>query len=135
LPRARPDTRASRYERFLTADIRCDIERGYEALYQVQERDPTADLRLVEFCLSIPEEQYSRDGVSRRLVREAMRERLPREVLSNPLRGLQAADWFERLVAARPRLEEELAGFERSPLVRNALDLERLRGLHNNMTG
>jgi asparagine synthase (glutamine-hydrolysing) len=134
LPRAKPDTRASRYEKFLTADIRCDIERGYEALYQVQERDPTADFRLVEFCLSIPEEQYSRDGVSRRLVREAMRERLPHEVLSNPLRGLQAADWFERLTVARPRLEEELARFERSPTVRSVLDLERLRRLLNNMT-
>lgn len=129
LLRVWPDSRAYRYALFLNADIRSDIERGYEALYQVQERDPTADLRLVEFCLSIPEEQYFRDGISRRLIRDAMRERLPHEVLSNPLRGLQAADWFERLADARPRLADELARFERSPLVRSVLDLERLRRL------
>jgi asparagine synthase (glutamine-hydrolysing) len=127
--RPTPDTRAMRYEIFLSNDFRCDIERGYEALFGVQFRDPTADLRLAEFCLSIPEDRYFRDGVSRRLIRDAMAERLPPEVLSNPLRGLQAADWFERVVGAQDRLVEEVERFERSELIRSVLDVPRLRRL------
>jgi len=133
LPRVGTDTRALRYDAFLSFDIISDIERGFETLYRVQLRDPTADLNLVEFCLSLPEEQYSRGGTSRRLIRTAMADRLPREILDNPLRGLQAADWFDRLAGARERLRDDLTRFEGNELVRNALDLSRLRALLKEM--
>jgi asparagine synthase (glutamine-hydrolysing) len=129
LPRVNPNTRSARYEPFWLSDLACDIERGFEALFQVQQRDPTADLRLVEFCLSIPEDRYFRDGMPRRLIRDAMAGHLPPEVLLNNQRGLQAADWFERVVKAQDRLIDELARFERSELIRSALDTPRLRRL------
>jgi len=111
------------------ADARGDARRGKEALFGVQVRDPTADVRLVEFCLSLPEDQYLRDGVSRRLIRRAMADRLPVEVLHNRQRGLQAADWLESLSTARPRIAEEFDKLERSALASHAIDLARMRGL------
>ena len=98
-------------------------------MFDVQTRCPLLDVRLVEFCLALPEDQYLRDGQPRWLIRRAMADRLPPEVLGNRKRGLQAADWFERLDAIRPQILEELARFEQSELARRALDIARLRQL------
>ena len=103
--------------------------RGTETLYGVERRNPTGDVRIVEFCMSLPEEQYHRDGISRSLIRRAMRNRLPLEVLANKRRGLQAADWFERAIAGRSRMLDELEHLERSELAVSALDLKRVRAL------
>jgi asparagine synthase (glutamine-hydrolysing) len=113
------------------ADARGDARRGKEALLGVQERDPAADMRLVEFCFSLPEDQYLRDGESRWLIRRAMANELPAEVLNNRRRGLQAADWLESMRAARARIEEEFDTLEKSALARNAIDLGRMRRLVN----
>jgi asparagine synthase (glutamine-hydrolysing) len=113
----------------MSQDLISDAESGYRAQFGVDLRDPTGDERIVGFCLSLPEEQYLRDGMSRRLIRRAMAVRLPTEVLENRMRGLQAADWFERLRAACPEILNELADLEQCQLARNALDLERMRRL------
>jgi asparagine synthase (glutamine-hydrolysing) len=117
------------------ADRRADARRGQEALFGVQNRDPAADERLVEFCLSIPEDQYLRKGEPRWLIRRAMAERLPVEVLNNKQRGLQAADWFESMRLARSRILKEIARLEKSALVRDAIDLGRLHRLAERMQG
>ena len=111
------------------ADARGDAGRGKEALLGVQERDPAADMRLVEFCFSLPEDQYLRDGESRWLIRRAMANGLPAEVLDNRRRGLQAADWLESMRAARARIEEEFDTLEKSTLASNAIDIGRMRRL------
>ena len=92
-------------------------------------RDPTADRRLIEFCLSVPTGQYFRDGVPRALARDALAGRAPPDVLNEPRRGYQAADWHEGLTAARPLLLEEISRLERTPAAARALDLPRLRQL------
>jgi hypothetical protein len=46
---------------------------------------------------------------------------------------LQAADWFERLNGAQPRILDELTRLEQSDLARRALDLARLRQLMEQM--
>jgi asparagine synthase (glutamine-hydrolysing) len=102
---------------------------AYSALYGVDIRDPTADVRVVEFCLSLPEEQYRRHGVSRSLVRRAMTGRLPAEIVASTRRGIDTADWFERLAGARCVVLEEIRLLERSETARAVLDLPRLRRL------
>jgi asparagine synthase (glutamine-hydrolysing) len=125
-------TRADRYECVQRAEPGL-ISRCYEALFGVQTRHPTGDVRIVEFCLSLPEEQYQLNGMSRSLIRRAMKDRLPPEVLANQRRGKQAADWFEAANAARFRMLDELARIEHSELAARALDLNRVRGLLRQM--
>lgn len=72
-------------------------------------RDPTSDLRLIEFCLAMPDAQYLRDGQSRWLLHRLMGEVLPPEILHARTKGLQAADWFEAASRALPRIREDLA--------------------------
>ena len=105
------------------------IMKGYQKIYQVETLDPTTDQRLVEFCLKLPEEQFLRSGISKWLIRRAMTDKLPEEVLWNKERGLQAADWYERLRKAKPTILETLNRMEKSDLARHAIDLPRLRRL------
>jgi asparagine synthase (glutamine-hydrolysing) len=100
--------------------------------WQIDHRDPTADLRLLEFCLAVPTEQFLRGGMQRSLARRALADRLPKQVLEEPRRGLQVADWHEDLTAARDHVVDELDRLEGCPAASRALDLPRLRGLVEN---
>ncbi|MEK0315260.1 asparagine synthase-related protein [Cohnella sp. 56] len=80
-------------------------------------RDPTNDLRVVRFCLSVPLDQYVRDGMDRALIRRATAGLLPDSVrLNGRTRGIQGADGIARLTAAWPafigELERAAAGGE-----------------------
>jgi asparagine synthase (glutamine-hydrolysing) len=99
------------------------------AAWQVEQRDPTQDKRIFEFCLGIPIEQYLAGGQSRSLIRRAMQGRLPDSTLRRTTRGLQSADWYLTVGAARPQLSAELTRIEGSPLARRVLDTARLRTL------
>ena len=126
------DTPAGRLRR-LTHDVRHigGIDGAYAAMYGVDIRDPTADVRIAEFCLTLPEEQYSRRGVSRSLIRRAMAGRLPPEILANSRPGIDTADWFERLSAARATVHGEIRRLEENEMARTMLDLTRMRRLAN----
>jgi asparagine synthase (glutamine-hydrolysing) len=100
--------------------------------WQIDERDPTADVRLLEFCLAVPTEQFLSDGTRRALAKHALADRLPELVLEEPRRGLQAADWHERLTAVRDRVAAELDRLDTCPAATQALDLPRLHRLVEN---
>jgi asparagine synthase (glutamine-hydrolysing) len=100
---------------------------------QVEYRDPTADVRLLEFCLAVPMEQYLRDGVPRALARRALADRLPKEVLEETRVGLRAADYHEDLTADRAGIVAELDRLEACPPAAAVLDLPRLRTLMENL--
>jgi asparagine synthase (glutamine-hydrolysing) len=98
----------------------------------IDQRDPTADKRLVEFTLAVPTEEFFKNGQPRAMVRAALKDRLPAEVLNAKLKGYQAIDWHEGLAAARPQLAEEIERMESSDPAVTALDLERMRELIEN---
>jgi asparagine synthase (glutamine-hydrolysing) len=95
-------------------------------------RDPTFDRRVVEFCLTVPLEQFVRGGKLRSLVRRAMAERLPPSTLNRRQRGRQAADWYLSMTALRGRMRRELDRLQCSPLASRMLDLARMRSLIEN---
>jgi asparagine synthase (glutamine-hydrolysing) len=85
--------RLARWNSLIPADPGCFRKRSF-LRWGIEELDPTADRRLLAFCFAVPPEQLIRAGVTRSLVRRAMRDRLPAEVLWGP-RGYQSADWYE----------------------------------------
>jgi asparagine synthase (glutamine-hydrolysing) len=105
------------------------------AAWQIEQRDPTQDKRIFEFCLGIPIEQYLVGAQSRSLIRRAMQGRLPDSTLRRTTRGLQSADWYLTVGGARPQLSAELTRIERSPLARRVLDTARLRTLLDTWPG
>jgi asparagine synthase (glutamine-hydrolysing) len=93
----------------------------------IEQRDPTADKRVFEYCASIPMEQYMVGKPGRSLIRRAMRGRLPDATLDRRRRGVQGADWYESLTPIRGQLAEEVTRLEASPGARWLLDLDRVR--------
>ncbi|MBD2872159.1 asparagine synthase-related protein [Paenibacillus arenilitoris] len=73
------------------------------------ERDATSDVRLIKFCLSIPVEQYVKNGFGRSLIRRATENRLPDKVrLNQRTRGVQGMDWVHRTIPRWQSTLEEL---------------------------
>ncbi|HYJ29225.1 MAG TPA: asparagine synthase-related protein [Allosphingosinicella sp.] len=88
----------------------------------VDQRDPASDRRMIEFCLSVPLDQYLADGQQRLLARRAFADRLPAQLLAEPRKGLQAPDWHEGLSAARSEIEEEAAAIAECAEAAEAID-------------
>jgi asparagine synthase (glutamine-hydrolysing) len=111
---------------------RVDLGNSYKgtlAGWGIDQRDPTADRRLVEYCLSVPMDQYLHQGKLRSLGTRALADRLPKEVLAHRLRGYQAADWHEGLTAARGEVADELERLAACAPAAETLDVERMRRL------
>jgi asparagine synthase (glutamine-hydrolysing) len=85
------------------------------AEWGVEERDPTNDRRLVEFCFSLPPEALLDGGLRRPALRRALAGRVPDIVLDQRLRGQQMPDWYEQITGdevrafARAQAESGLA--------------------------
>ncbi|MGA9580704.1 MAG: asparagine synthase-related protein [Allosphingosinicella sp.] len=86
------------------------------AEWGVEERDPTNDRRLVDFCFSLPSEALLDGGVRRPALRRALAGRVPAGLLDQRLRGQQMPDWYEQVggeevqAFARAQAESGLAG-------------------------
>lgn len=109
-----------------------NYNKGALAGWGVDRRDPTADKRLVEYCLSIPTEQYLADGVQRALAKRALADRLPQAVLNQRKKGYQAVDWHEGLTAARAEVAAELERLSACAPAAKTLDIERMKRLVEN---
>lgn len=91
----------------------------------VDERDPSADRRLIEFSLRLPASQLLRDGVSRPLARKALADRVALEVLDSRVRGLQSGDWFSRF--KRAEAQAAIEEIESCPRVGELLDVMKMK--------
>jgi asparagine synthase (glutamine-hydrolysing) len=86
------------------------------AEWGVEERDPTNDRRLVQFCFSLPPEALLESGERRPALRRALAGRVPQAVLDQRLRGYQMPDWYEQIrgeevqAFARAAADSGLAG-------------------------
>jgi asparagine synthase (glutamine-hydrolysing) len=90
-------------------------------------RDPTADVRLLEFCLQVPDAQFRSGPNERWLIRRAMKDILPSQLLSNRRRGSQGADIAARLDADAENVGRLLTAMSLDPGCREYLDLVTFR--------
>ncbi|HCY84775.1 MAG TPA: hypothetical protein DHV36_06535 [Desulfobacteraceae bacterium] len=109
-----------------------DFFTGCIGANNIEMRDPTSDLRLVKFCLGIPEDQYFKNGRSKLLLHRLMNHILPPEILHAKTKGLQAADWYEGETAARDEIKTWLKRLESTSEAPRYLDLRRMRTLLEN---
>ncbi len=126
--RPRSDAFEARIWMFRRVD-QANYMKGDLARWGIDLRDPTADRRRVEFCLSVPLDQYLSGGRTRLLARRAFADRLPQIVLNERRKGYQAADWHEGLTAARSEMAMDIDRFAACPIAADTLDLSRMNAL------
>lgn len=106
---------------------RPDVMNTLRGFQGISNSAPLADLRLVEFCLAIPEDQYLRDGTTRWLSRRLLRAAgAPAMITENRRRGYQHPEWFAHLDRVRPSLTAQVERLRRSPTANRLIDLDRL---------
>ncbi|MGE7120763.1 lasso peptide isopeptide bond-forming cyclase [Peribacillus sp. NPDC046944] len=77
--------------------------------YSLWKRDPSNDIRVVRFCLSLPEHQYVQNGLDRALIRRSTVNYLPDNVrLNQTIRGVQGVDWMHRMIPQWETYKTEL---------------------------
>lgn len=91
----------------------------------IEERDPLADRRLIEFSLRLPPEQFYWNGQPRPLARAALADRLPHSVIHLEHRGLQSADWAARF--GKSEANEILEEISESSTANDLFHLDRIR--------
>lgn len=114
---------------FLNAYAAGPVQHALGAAHGIELRDPTSDVRLVEFCLGVPVEQFADGSGSRLLMRRAMQGLLPPSVQWNYRRGQQSSDIVARLRAHERDVDDALARLGADRAVCLYLDVPRLEAI------
>lgn len=97
-------------------------------------RDPSKDRRVVEFCLSIPSDQYVKNGNDRYLLRRTMKGVLPESIRTNTeTKGRQSADWIHRLKPVWNKIVEEMDVILVSREMGHYVEMKKLQEIRNGM--
>lgn len=104
-----------------------DVLQGFEQIYGMAQRDPTAYRPLFEFCVGSPTEVFMRDGQQRWLAREMGRGIMPEEQRLNRRFGRHGADWHLKMGRRRHELIAELDRLAQSERLNEIFDFPRLR--------
>ncbi|MFC7322735.1 lasso peptide isopeptide bond-forming cyclase [Halobacillus campisalis] len=96
--------------------------------YSLWKRDPTNDLRVVQFCLALPEEQFIQSGVDRSLVRRSTEKLLPDEIrLNQKTRGVQGVDWVHRMIPHWECFAEEVQELSKDPEMQKYINMDVIK--------
>jgi asparagine synthase (glutamine-hydrolysing) len=95
--------------------------------YGLEVRRPMMDMRVIRFCMAMPEDQFLRNGQKRWLARRLLREAgVPSIITENKSRGDWCPEWFTHLNERRPLLASEIARMRASTLVSRLIDVDRI---------
>ena len=126
-PHFRIDPDPNTFRRTIGGGELGDLNQAFDEIHQIPERDPTSYRPMVEFCYSIPDDQFIRDGQSRWLARRVLKGLVPEVVRTERRYGRQAADWPFRLAREREKISSELESLERDPKMTGWLNISGLR--------
>lgn len=90
-------------------------------------RDPTNDIRVVNYCKSIPINQFINKGMDRALIRNATQGYLPDQVrLNQQYKGVQGMDWVHRMSSNWTDLIRETQALLKNKYVTQYLNKESI---------
>lgn len=100
-----------------------------DSLYEntCEKRDPTADIRIIEYAMSIPNEHFFNQRLeNKQIIRNMMAGRLPDKVLLETRSGLQASDIAKRLYAEKDLLVSYFYQFQQNTIFWYMVDCKKL---------
>ena len=96
--------------------------------HSILDRDPTNDLRVVQFCQAVPETQFVREGQDRSLIRRAMEGILPDDIRLNfKTRGIQGSDGLHRMLPEWDAFMAEMAELCKNPVSSYYLNIKEIK--------
>lgn len=96
--------------------------------YRLWKRDPTNDIRVIRYCLLIPEGQYVQNGLDRALIRRSTEGFLPDKVrLNQGIRGVQGADCVHRMSPYWDNFIDELDKISRDSVLSEFCNMHVLK--------
>lgn len=99
-----------------------EMVHSFEQVFGIRQCDAAAYRPLIEFCFSLPAEQFNGDGQTRWLARRMARGRLPEAQRLNPKYGRHNVDWHARLTPRLPELRAQIEAIARDPELANRID-------------
>ena len=122
------EIRKKQFENSYYWSINGTYETKLSLRYSLWERDPTNDLRIIRFCLSVPEKQYVQNGVDRSLIRRSTKNFLPDKVrLNQRTRGVQGSDGIQRMASSWHKFIDELHELSIDPRATYFLNMNSIR--------
>ena len=105
------------------------------AYFGVEFRDPTHDLRLVEFCLGLPNAQFARQGQNRMLVRRGLRGLLPEALRLRRDQGSQLGHWPLIINLSYAQMKQEWSVLREHSAVQELINTARVTSLLESWPG
>ncbi|MGC1271864.1 MAG: asparagine synthase-related protein [Croceibacterium sp.] len=96
-----------------------------EQVFGIRTRDIAQDRRLLEFCFTIPTDQFVRRGMDRWLARRMAVGRMPEAQRLNRRYGRQNVDWFHRLTPRLDDMRRDLRHIADQPELADHVDVDR----------
>lgn len=110
------------------------IETKLSLQHGITKRDPTRDKRVIEFCMSLPVNQFVCKGEERSIIRRALIGILPEKVrLNYKIRGKQAADFIQRLQPRWSDINKELDDIIKMDVAKQYFDVKKIKGTLDNI--
>lgn len=106
---------------------RCQFGNNKTNAFGLEYRDPTGDVNVIEYCLSIPNHAFFDKNLTPRMIlKKMMKGLMPDEVLFSPKKGLQASDILYRLQQYDKHVDELLLALNTSTAVKEIFDVAKL---------
>ncbi|MDJ0978927.1 MAG: asparagine synthase-related protein [Erythrobacter sp.] len=112
------------------APVEANALAAMPALFGHELRDPFMDRRIIEWRFGVPATQFRRDGKPRFLMRRLIDGQVPDMIRDQTLgRGVQSADWLERLTPDLARIKRELEIASGLQSLNTIIDAPKISGL------
>lgn len=94
----------------------------YLTVSGIEKRDPTSDIRLLEFLQKIPVSQFNQNQEKSLLLKKTLKNYWPNDYIKNRIKGLQAEDTFQRILNERDEIEKILGDFNKNSKYKDIID-------------
>ncbi len=109
------------------ANNRCKSGALFSQYYNVEQRDPSTDIDLMNYHLKLPNEVFiDEDFNNRLLVKKMMKNRLPDSVLFEPKKGLQSSDILQRVKQSQNEIEDVIIFLQQNNAVNQFIDVKKI---------
>lgn len=112
-----------------------DILNALQIRNSITAFDPSANEAMIKHFLSIPEQLYTNNGISRSIIRGSTQGILPESIRMNFMRGEQSPEWFCELKKSIEVYKKRLSLYKDIPFLNQNMDFKKASKLLSILSG